>query len=323
MFLEKFSRFFRQYDITVAPRHKDAAFLPLNHDDRNYSIRDALQKRVDDETALEVQSNGDIVELMSVKYRPADRALVLLFHRASPDAAEPTYRTKARSQASAGNAAGARIVTVRTSTKAANEEQSVSAHLVIREPAIRRGTYRAVLEEIPGISMGVIRQIMGRALAEYTYPFKKGKTEKESYSFVKAEGLKSETMEKALEDGQIDFVTLTRPAVAPFADADGMFEPTNETMRLRVKQVVTAENFKARISSLLTRAKDAGWHQFNVDISFSDKRKRTVRLEKEQEAREILFVRSDQVDFPLPLAACAVDIVDQVVEKAVAIKAGG
>ncbi|MFW6028440.1 MAG: hypothetical protein ACOC9Q_02840, partial [bacterium] len=286
MLLEKFSRYFRRYDITFAPRHKGAAYLTLDAPAGEYSVRDALQRRKNADLAMTVQPNGDIVELMEVDYRPDDKALVLLFHRGSPNAADPAYRKRARAKAGTK-------VTVRDSVKEKGEEQSVSAHFIVYDSPVRQGVFRCVLEEVPGISMTVVRQCLGEAMAEYEYKFKRKKKIMPTYSVVKAEGVKSESMTDALKTGHANWVTLVRPATPDFVDADGVFEPVNEVMRLRITGNITSGNWKNRFSELFSRAKGDGWQEFNVDIELDDKRKRTIKLERDQEAKEILFVRSE------------------------------
>lgn len=170
MFLEKFSRFFRQYDLILAPRSSTAAFLPMVADGAMPNIKDALVTQIEAEKALDVQSNGDIVELMEIRHVQASKALVLLFHRASPDAADPAYRKRA--VAEAGKKPAEKFI-IRTSVKNQGEVQSVSAHLIIRERDASKGAYRAVLEEIPGISMAVVREIIAKALYDYPYEYVK------------------------------------------------------------------------------------------------------------------------------------------------------
>ncbi|RUV98189.1 hypothetical protein EOA75_01235 [Mesorhizobium sp. M1A.F.Ca.IN.022.07.1.1] len=167
--------------------------------------------------ALEVQPNGDIVELMEVVYDSRAQALVLLFHRASPHAAEPIYRRKARLEA------GDTKVTVRKAEKLEGEEQSVSAHVIIYDVSIRPGTYRAALEEIPGISMAVVKRIIGQALHDYQYAFERKKKRVDTYSTFKPVGVPSESLSGALKGGTLSYVTLVRPAKADFVDADGLF----------------------------------------------------------------------------------------------------
>jgi hypothetical protein len=305
VFLEKHSRFFRRFEFSFASRHTGGPHLPIFADPNNFSIFDALNSRVEDEKALEVQPNGDIVELMEVKYDAKNRALEMLFHRASPDAAEPTYRKKARQKAG-------KKVTVRKAKKLEGEEQSVSAHLIVLNEPIRPGTYHAALEEIPGISMAVVRRIIGQALNDYRYDFERKKKQVNTYSTFKPVGVPSETLSGALERGTLSYVTLVRPAQANFVDADGLFQPQTETMRIRVYGEVTSGNWRDHLPAMFRKAKAAGWTDFSVDLELDDHRRRTVKLDKQDEAKEVLFVRSDELNFQTELDVCSVDIVDEV-----------
>lgn len=309
MFLEKHSRFFRRFDLSFAPRHGGAPHLPLFGEANDFSVFDALSSRVRDEKALEVQPNGDIVELMEVIYSPEQRALKMLFHRASPDAAEPAYRKKARQKAGTK-------VTVRKVEKEDGEEQSVSAHLIVFDDPIRLGTYRAALEEIPGVSMSVVRRIIGQTLHDYEYDFERKKKRINTYSTFKPVGVPSETLSGALKGGTLTHITLVRPAKAAFVDADGIFQPQTETMRIRVEGEITSGSWRDHLPAMFRRAKEAGWTDFSVDLELDDDRRRTVKLDRQDEAKEVLFVRSDELNFESELDVCSVQIVDEVVTKA-------
>ncbi|RWD61183.1 MAG: hypothetical protein EOS60_33190 [Mesorhizobium sp.] len=310
MFLEKHSRFFRRFEFTFSPRHAGAPHLPIFGEANDFSVYDALMARLEAEKALEVQPNADIVELMEVHYDLKKKALTLLFHRASPHAAEPIYRKKARQRA------GKKKVTVRKAKKLEGEEQSVSAHAVILDDPIRPGTYRAALEEIPGISMAVVRRIIGQALHDYEYDFERKKKQINTYSTFKPVGVPSETLSGALKGGTLSCVTLVRPAKADFVDADGLFRPQTETMRIRVEGELTSGNWRDYLPAMIKRAKNAGWTDFSVDLDLDDDRRRTVKLDREDEAKEVLFVRSDELHFQTELETCSVDIVEEVVTKA-------
>ncbi|MES0199759.1 hypothetical protein [Mesorhizobium sp. M0011] len=309
MFLEKHSRFFRRFEFSFTARHAGAPNLPIFGDANDYSVFDALGTRAEEDKALEVQPNGDVVELMEVSYDPRSQALNLLFHRASPDAAEPTYRKKARQKAG-------KKVTIRKAEKQEGEEQSVSAHLVIYDLPVRPGTYRAALEEIPGISMAVVRRIIGQCLHEYQYDFQRKKKQVNTYSVFKPVGVPSETLTGALKGGTLSYVTLVRPAKADFVDADGLFRPQTETMRIKVEGQISNGNWRDYLPAMIRKAKAAGWTDFSVDLELDDERRRTVKLDRQDEAKEVLFIRSDELHFQTELDVCSVDIVDEVVTKA-------
>ena len=208
-------------------------------------------------------------------------------------------------------------VSIRQATKREGEEQSVSAHLVIRDARKVNGRYRAALEEIPGIPMAAINQIISLALREYRYGFRdKRKNEAETYTTFKAEGLKSGNLTDALKTGHASFVTLSRPADAPFVDAGDVFRPTSETMRLKVLGEFDDSNWKKLLDAFRIKAKKNGWEDVYVDIEMDDKRRKTVKIERDNEAKEIVFVRSEQVKFRTALKSCADEIHDDTVEKA-------
>lgn len=269
MFLEKFSRYFRRYQITLGSRKTTAATLPLVAGAGHFSVLDAINAKLSKDKASIKQSNGEVVELVKAKHIPKSDALVLLFHRANPNAADPTYRKKNKGK-----------VTVRVGDKDVGEEQSVSAHLIIRATPHKDSSYYAILEEIPGLSMATVREVIATVLLDYEYKFerKPGKSDK-TYCTVKVEGLKSETVADALKTGKASWITLTRPAPAKYIDGDGLWTPTSDTMKLRVKGVIEEANWKDKIGHLIETAKGDGWENFNIEISHSDNRSRQVKLD--------------------------------------------
>lgn len=90
MFLEKFSRYFRRYELVLGARKTTAPILPLVAADGEYSILDAINDKLRKDKASITQSNGEIVELVKAKHVAETNTVVLLFHRASPNAADPT-----------------------------------------------------------------------------------------------------------------------------------------------------------------------------------------------------------------------------------------
>lgn len=311
MFLEKHSRFFRKYEFRFSPRHKKAAYLPLHADGSNYNVAEALSQILDTPDASEEQPNGDVVELIEVSPLPTQGVVVLLFHRASPNAADPTYRRKAKSS-----------LTTRVAAKEPGEEQSVSAHVIIGIKELSKGTYSAVLEEIPGMSMGVLRPIIAQALNKYPYEFrdKKGNVA-ETYCTFKPLGVKSETITNALKTGRLKTVTLVRPARPGFVDADGIFEPLMETMKMRIRGDFDNKTWGDKFKALAGSAKAEGWEDVTVDIDLGDRRSRTVKLDRDEEAKEILFVRSIQVGLRNALPVCSTAIQPELVSKAISVMA--
>lgn len=302
MFLEKFSRYFKRYEIILASRKKHAATIPLVGPDGAYSVYDAIQQKLKAGRTTIKQSNNDTVELIEAEYRSKDNTLAILFHRASPDAADPAYRKKKAGKLS-----------VRTANKEADEEQSVSAHLLIRATPYKDQCYKATLEEIPGLSMGVVREIIADILNEYEYKFMTPKNKEETtYCTIKAEGIKSETIADALKTGQANFVTFTRRAPADYVDGDGLWEPVSNIMKLRIKGKIETKDWKRKIGGLLDRAHKDGWESFNIEISDGE-RKKSVSLDREQDAKEIIFVKADRIDMPIELSRCSIDLNESII----------
>lgn len=249
MFLEKHSRFIRHYQLSFSPRKKRAPTLPLVGETNDYSIMDALESAMKANKALDVKSNADIVELMRIEHHPKRKALVLLFHRASPKAADPMYRKKARQG-----------YTVRTVDRKPDEDQTVSAHLVISTVANSSGNFDAALEEIPGLSMSAVQPVIGRALRDYEYDYTDKKNgDDQTYTTVKTTGIKSESVTDALKTGEFRYITLVRPAKARFIDSEEDFAPVDERMKIRVTGDVTSKNWRDKIGGLARRARAAGW----------------------------------------------------------------
>ena len=171
--------------------------------------------------------------------------------------------------------------------------------------------------------MAVVRRIIGHVLSEYQYDFVRKKKPINTYSTFKPVGVPSETLSGALKGGSLSYVTLVRPAKADFVDADGLFQPQTETMRIKVQGEVTSDNWRDYLPGFVRRAKAAGWTDFSVDLELDDERRRTVKLDREDEAKEVLFVRSEELQFQTELDACAVEIVQEVVVKALELIRAG
>lgn len=306
MFLERHSRYIRRYEIVLGARKSTAPIIPMIAEEKDFSVFDALSEKLANDKASVKQANGDTIELIKIKPLANEDAIALLFHRTSPDAADPTYRKKRAGR-----------VSVRTPDKDEDEEQSVSCHMVIKTSPKNDHTYLATLEEIPGLSMALVQEVIAAILRDYTYKFSRKGADEATYCTIKVNGIKSETVADALQTGRASFITLTRPAPADYTDGDGLFVPQNQIMKLRIQGEIQEQTWRDKIGGLLTKAKRDGWKRFNVEISLPEKRTRQVSLDIEriQNASEILFVRSDLVDLPAEIGVCSVDFHDGLIEK--------
>lgn len=163
--------------------------------------------------------------------------------------------------------------------------------------------------------MGLVQQILRVALGNYKYGVKRGKKEIETYSMFKPEGLKSESITSALKKGSLDYVTLIREAKPNFVDADGIFKPVTETMRLKVVGKIDGSSWQDQLHKLVGGAKAQGWEKFSLDLGLENDRRKTVELDRETEAKEVLFVRSEQVALKNEHRTCSLDISQEIVAK--------
>ncbi|KAA3525433.1 hypothetical protein DXM29_16500 [Agrobacterium tumefaciens] len=305
MFLDKHNRFVRRYNFTFGARHALGATLPLIAAAGQPSVWDALNSMANTDSLKATQPNGDIVTVVEIDPR-ADGVLVLLFHRDSPNAADPTYRRIKE---------GKRFI--RTGEKDEDEEQTVSAHLVIAPVPGSSGTYKAVLEEIPGLSASSLIEIVRIGLSEYEYDYtdKRGDV-KQTYCTLKYEGEKSAKLEEALAKGILN-IRLSRPATVDFLDAEGVVSPGRQTATLKLTAELEPKDILEKLKQWKKKASDAGWTDFSVDLQLDNNRQKTVKIEREDEAKEILFVRSEQLDFATSMPVCSPSIVKEFVDKSI------
>jgi hypothetical protein len=307
MFLDKHNRFLRRYNLILHPRHKLGVSLPLTAKNGEYSVVDALRHARKNGKASNEQPNGDTVELIEIEVLEKIGAVVLLFHRSSPDAADPMYRKRQQD-----------ALSLRQAEKALDEEQTVSAHLVIEIKQQKVGAYRAALEEIPGISLSVVQAILSPILRDYKYGFedKKG-DDQETYSTLKVEGVKSESLTDALKKQTLNYLTLSRTKIPDAIDGDGIVEPMNEKIKFKILGEPSSPQWRAKLDAWVKNARVAGWEDVSLDLSLEDDRHRTIKLERDKEATEILFVRSEQITLKNELKPCSLKVVEELAEQAI------
>lgn len=305
MLIEKFSRYVKSYHLTLTPRHKAASTLLIVDTPSKPSALKAIRKAIRNKQASKTQGNGDEVEILKAEHDDVRKVIVLLFHRARPHAPDPTYRKKVKE-----------TVSVRKALKDAGEEQSSSAHLIISTTPFAPGRYRAVLEEIPGLSYGIIMPLISRALREYPYDYKDSEGDAQAtYTVIKSAGIKSHTIEGALKKGRLNLLTLVRPAPSDLADSEGIFKPKDQRIVVSINQSLKDPKILTRMENYIKNARKAGWKEFDVELEFEDERTRTVTIEREEEAKEILFVKATEVSVKNELDVCTVKVVDELVDK--------
>lgn len=309
MFLEKDFRYIRHYRFTMRGRKAAAPVLAVVAGKGEYSILDALEQAYAADEAYVATTNGEIVELVDIKSFPKMGAVALLFHRSHPDAADPSYRKKT-----------GRKISVRAANREADEEQSVSAHVIVRTKPHAEGVYDVLFEEIPGLPLSVIQPIFARALNEYKYEFtdKRGR-EQETHTVLRVQGVKSESVTDALRTGHFGYITLSKPADAPFIDSEDTFKPLDQKMKIRIQQELEPKTWIDVLGKLARNARNDGWDGFQVDLTMDDDRRKTIKVDRGQEGKEILFVRAEQVHIKnTDLPTCSPNVIDAFVKSVLA-----
>ena len=72
-------------------------------------------------------------------------------------------------------------------------------------------------------------------------------------------------------------------------------------------------NFFEKLDDFVKGARAQGWEQFDVDINLDDERRRTVTLERDEDAKDVLFVRAEEIAVKDELQFCATIINDELV----------
>jgi len=306
MLLDAFSRFFLQFDLVVKPYRNNGLPLPFMGDGKTLDIEDILTQRVAAGKAKIVIRKDDVAQITKIDVRPQDKIAVLLFRRSDPAAATPVFEHR-------------KTGALRRAHKDVDEAVSVSSHMIVHldpQPGAHN-RYRTIIEEVPGLGRTYMEAILAEALrnAKYSYKDHRG-DEKETYSLIDFQGVKSEGLSNALKKGSLSFIELVRPATIQGLDTEGVLAPKEERLRIAVK--AQAEGLKL-IERVRAWAKANNWDDVRVRINMSDDRSRVVTIAREEEAADILFVRAEQVRVTRPLDPCTDKINEELVKKALEV----
>ena len=305
MILAPKSRFFLRHQLRFKTPWGHG--VPLSFlDDKKISAREVLDDAIKKNRASLTLARRDVVRLTTLDVREKDNIAVLLFRRSDPEAATPIFENE-------------KTRALRKSDKKPNEAIAVSAHMFIRlgeiEDAVHP-TYRAILEEVPGLSRTYVQTLLHDIVKEiwYEYTDKRG-APKETYTIVEFHGQKSEKIGGALRGASVvPSVVLIRPGSVKGLDAEGLVVPREQRMKLLIK--AKPEQTLRIIKKIQSWMKDHDWPKLLVEMHMPEQRTRLVQLAREQDAADILFVRSVAVDVETPLEACTDTINEELVAKA-------
>jgi hypothetical protein len=171
---------------------------------------------------------------------------------------------------------------------------------------------------MPGLSFSVIQQVITDALTSYVYQYLDAKSKpQETYTTFKAKGIKAENLTSALKKkGSLNYLTLIRTNIPDAPDAEGIAEPQTERLRYKIVGDPGSVDWRKKFGAFLQTVKADDWDDVYLDVSLEDERHRTVKLERDSEASEILFVRSEQVFLDHEIKACSKIVVPSLVDAA-------
>jgi hypothetical protein len=305
MLLSPSSRFFLRHELRLRTPRDQGVPLPFLHA-KTISVANVLQKAMTAGKASFVLAKKDVVRLTALDIREKDQIAVLLFRRSDPEAATPIFEDENTRQ-------------LRKSDKKTTEAIAVSAHMFIRLDEVAGAahpTYRAILEEVPGLSRTYIHSLLHSLIREVTYQYtdKRGE-KKDTYTIVDFHGQKSEKIGGALKGNSVvPSVILVRPGSVKGLDTEGLVIPREQRMKLLIKaKPAQTLGILKKIQSWM---KDHDWPKLLVEMHMPEERTRIVQLAREQDAADILFIRSVPIDVETPLEACTDTINEELVAKA-------
>jgi hypothetical protein len=302
LLLEPHSRFFLRHEIQFRPLRNRGLALPLISADDTLDALTVLQEAVDAGNADVTLRNEDVVSLTIV--RSDEDMAVLLFRRSDPDAATPTFENR-------------RTRRIRLADKSEDEAVALSCHLFVHLDPIRREplTYRAILEEVPGLGRTYVQGLIAEILrqAKYEYTDDRGEA-KETYTLPQFNGIKSESIGGVAGSAGIRYVELVRPGNVEGLDTEGIVEPREEKMRLVLRTQ------PANPLPLLRRIREwaigDNWSDVRIHIAMPEDRSRLVSIAREADAADVLFVRSEQVHVPTRMHQCTDTINEELAARA-------
>jgi hypothetical protein len=305
MLLDPYSRFFVRHQLQFRSCRNQGLPLPFRSGNDTLDVENALHGAIADGTAQTILQNHDVVRLTRMDVRADDNIVVLLFRRTDPDASTPIVENLDTR-------------TLRPLDKQENDAMAVSAHLFIELGSIEGAihpTYRAILEEVPGLGRTYVNHIFADVLRKLKYDYTDHRGDvKETYTIVDFHGIKSETIGNALRGAAMPYVELVRPGTVGGLDSEGLVIPRQQRMKLMLRAT------PAQTLPLLGRIKDwafgEDWTDVLVRVDLPENRSRMVTLAREIDAADVLFVRSEEINVSQPLDVCTETINEELVAKA-------
>jgi len=225
MLLDRHCRFVLRHQLRFRPERNHGVPLSFQAQHGAPDVEHALRDAMEAGRAQLVLRNQDVVALTAIDVRPAQRVAVLLFRRSDPNAATPIFEHQPTRR-------------IRRADKADDEAVAVSAHLFVNLDGIEGGhpTYRAIMEEVPGLGRSYVHHLIADILRDTTYLYTDRRGEqKETYTVLDFHGIKSDKIGDVMARSTIPFVQLVRPGKLEGFDTEGMVVPRDDKMTLSIR----------------------------------------------------------------------------------------
>lgn len=305
MILDSRERFFLRHDLTLRTPydHGEPLKLTSNTDDE-IDVEDIVNRAIKDDRAKYVLKNKDVVRITKFDVRRDVGIGTFLFRRSDPDATTPMWEDQVTKK-------------IRDADKSEHDALTFSAHLFVElaNTGGARPMHRAILEEIPGLGRTYVQALLGDLLRGHKYEYKDRRGAiKETNTLVDFEGIKSDTLNKAVGQGsEIEYVELVKPPDVRGLDTESVV-PKEMRMKLYLR---TSPDTAFPIINRIKAWSEKEWKDVRVRINMPENRSRMVSIARTQDAADVLFVRARPVTVADPLKACTEIVNEQLLAKAI------
>ncbi|MCJ2078703.1 hypothetical protein MKK68_24175 [Methylobacterium sp. E-016] len=306
MIVEPKSRFFQQYDLHLWASRNQGEPLKFKEDDDTLDVLSLLQSAIGKDVGKINVGVKDECKITRVNLSADKKYAAILFQRSSPDASTPFFSSRKTGK-------------LKKADRDVDEDIAVSAHLFVdmEHIALRKGRYRAIVEEVPSLGKSYIQTIFHKILKSQEYSFNdRNGNEKTTFTACKLDGYKSQSLSDALKKGTVPYVELVRTPTVEGLDSES-FQPKEQKQKIMLR--VGGASVIEKLKTVKAWAVGQGWSEVRVQVRLPDGRARVVPVGRDDDAAAVLFVRAEQVYVEKELDVCCENVSPQLLEKAVAM----
>jgi hypothetical protein len=290
MLLQEYQRFALECSLVIGKIPDEAPTFLLER------ILPQLKSLVDKNEAVH-KTKEETITLRLYKLEIEDHQVTLLFQYADKNASDPSF-----THTDTGN--------TRTEQKKEGEGISVSAHLIIRRAPtgkLLNTCHDAILEEVPGISRGVIEAGLTHMLSECSKTdFQKPDSKKplQCRPKVSLQHNGNEKLHDLLKTGTISGFVAVKTGVQNALDEEGELVVADERLVLKVKRT-RGQQAMILINKARDKILDRQYSRLQIRYQGDNKRSQTLDVGvREANIAEKMFAKSSLITFDEPIAQC-------------------